>query len=180
VNPSATKAFGVQIEFRSVTASLPPFERATMARELPDSGCVQLSSQSLSSSVARRSMSSSVSQPGSALRKSAKRRAPPDAARIFGILPEIVDQPAVARDIGNVVASVVDRRERIAIGLELPAAESFAASAGFAGRRSERAFAFDFLEPEIGIIVGRGDGRPVVDCHGLNSRNAGRLYLKRA
>jgi hypothetical protein len=36
----------------------------------------------------------------------------------------------------------------------------------------KRAFTFDFLEPEIGIIVGRGDGRPVVDCHGLNSRMA--------
>ena len=76
----------------------------------------------------------------------------------------------MARDIGNVVASVVDRRERIAIRLELPAAESFQRQPALPVDEIERAFAFDFLEPEIGIIVGGGDGRPVVDCHGLNSR----------
>ena len=91
------ESLGVQIEFpqRYRVAAASP-KGTTITREFPGSGCVQLSSQSLSSSAARRSMSSSVSQAGSALRKSSSVVRRQQAARIFGILPEIVDQPAAA------------------------------------------------------------------------------------
>jgi hypothetical protein len=53
--------------------------------------------------------------------------------------------------------------------LELRAAESFQRSPGLLFDEIDRAFAFDFLQPEMRIVIGGSDGGPVIDTHGTTS-----------
>ena len=105
-----------------------------------------------------------------------ERRSPPEAARIIRILPEIVEQPAAPGDVGDIVRPVVNRRQRVAIGGKSGVAESFQRPLALLLDEIQRAFALDFFQPQIRIVVGSGDGRPVVDGHGSNSTGAGRAF----
>ena len=78
----------------------------------------------------------------------------------------------MARDVGNIVGSIIDRRKRIAIRLEWPAAEGFQRQPALPVDEIECAFAFDVLEPEIRIIIGVRYGGPVVEGHGSSSGKA--------
>ena len=110
--------------------------RRSRAGALPGSVCVQFSSQSC---VFVRGQPVDIQERFPLriwLAKFRKRRSPPEAARIFGILPEIVEQPAAPRDIGNVVRPVVDRRQRVAIRRKWPRRRTYPASADSAVRRN--------------------------------------------
>jgi hypothetical protein len=99
------------------------------------------------------------------LTKFRKRRSAPDAAWIADVLPEVVELPAAPCDIGNVVGPVVECRQRVAICRKGRAAELIQRQVILSFDEIERAPAVDFFQPEIGIVIGGGQCRPVVDGH---------------
>ena len=99
----------------------------------------------------------------------------PDATWIGGVLPEIVETPAVAGDVGDVVRAIVDGREHVPVGGKLRAAEFFQRALILRRDEIERADAFDILQPKIRVVVGDGQRRAVVDRrHGQGSAHPGR------
>ena len=105
-----------------------------------------------------------------------ERRSSPDAARVNRILPKVVNESTAPGDEWNVVRPVVNRRQRVAIIRESRVAESFKRQLALLRDKGEGAFTLDFFQPQIRIVVGSGDGRPVVDGHGSNSTGAGRVF----
>ncbi|MGY3405168.1 hypothetical protein ACVWZV_001281 [Bradyrhizobium sp. GM5.1] len=105
---------------------------------------------------------------------------PPQAARVGGVLPEIVQFGAAAADIGNVVGTIVDRRENVAIAREGRSAERVECQAVLPRDEIERLLAFDLLQPEPGIVVRSAERRPVVDGHERNSGRSRRIGFDRA
>ena len=66
---------------------------------------------------------------------------------------------------GMLVGPVEDRRQRVAVGGEARIAEARQRARVLRLDPGERALALDLLEPEIGIVVGRGDRRPGIEGH---------------
>ncbi|MET4323201.1 hypothetical protein ABIB90_007288 [Bradyrhizobium sp. JR4.1] len=129
-----------------MTASLPPRDRLKMTRELPGRELIELTSQS---SLARRKPVDV--QHGLPRRpRFAKLREgglPPQAARVHGILPEIVQMLAAPADIGDLVGPIVDRGERIAVALERRSAKHPHRSAILPLDEVQRPSAFDLFQP---------------------------------
>ncbi len=84
---------------------------------------------------------------------------------IFGVLPEIVETPAVAGHVGDVVRAIVDGREHVAIGGKSRAAELLQRAAILRLDEIERAGPLDLLQPQMRVVVGGRQRRPVVDRH---------------
>jgi hypothetical protein len=85
---------------------------------------------------------------------------------------QIVEKPAEPGHVRNIVGPVVDRRQGVAIGRKCRAAESLQRQPALLLDELQRALALDVLEPQIWIVVGGGDRRPVVDGHGSSSMAA--------
>src|SRR5262249_17327655 len=97
--------------------------------------------------------------------KALKTRAPPEAARIVGIFPKVVERAAAAPDERDVVGAVIDRRERVAVRRESRVPESRKRALILLVHPGERAPVVDLFEPEVRIIVRRRKRRPCIYCH---------------
>lgn len=84
---------------------------------------------------------------------------------MVGVLPEIVEPATTTPHIGNVVRTIVDRRERITVAFERRAAEFPQRQPVLPLDEIERTDAFDLFQPEPGIVIGSAERRPVVDGH---------------
>jgi hypothetical protein len=104
-----------------------------------------------------------------------QRRASPQAARVAGVLPEIVEVPSAPRDERDVVGAVVDGGQRIAIGSEAGGAEARQRGGVLSLDPCQRLRAPHVLEPEIGIVIGSGDRGPGVDGHDNDLLAIGRI-----
>ena len=75
------------------------------------------------------------------------------------ILPEIEEARAAPRDAGNIVGAVEDGGEQVAVGGKARIAEAAQRRAVLRLDPGEGARAVDLFEPEIGIVIGRGERR---------------------
>src|ERR1700676_4145299 len=141
--PSATKVLASMSNSRRAAASLPPRERRKIARGF--SFWVRVA-------------------------KFFERRFSPDAAGIIRILPEISEHAAAPRDIRDIVRPVVNRRQDIAIPRKSRTSEFLYCQRVLPLDEIKRPFALDLFQPQIRIIIGCGDGRPVIDGHGLTPK----------
>ncbi len=112
--------------------------------------------------------------------KFVQRSPPPQAARVGGVLPEIVQIVAASADIGNVVGAIVDRSEHVAVVLPGLAAERLQRQLVLPLDEIERLLALDLLQPQKRIVVGRLKRGPVVDGHEQNSQKSRRIRFDRA
>ena len=94
-----------------------------------------------------------------------ERRPPPQAARVLGILPEIVEMPSATHDERNVVWPVQNGRQGIPVPGKASIAEFRQRGAVLRLDPGQRAGALDVLEPQMGIVVGSGDRRPGIHRH---------------
>ena len=167
--PSGTNDLVPRSNSRSTTASLPPRDSRTIARSCL-SGRVPAPPQiqSSPSAVASASRSSSTSHCGSSLAEALGRGAPPQAARMRRVGPEVVEPgpaPAGERDL---VGPVEDRGQRRGVLLDR-AGRRRPPACGRSGRstQADGARALDLLQPELRIVVRRGERWPDVDRHAL-------------
>ena len=79
------------------------------------------------------------------------------------VLPKIVEQAAAAADERDVVGAIEDRSQHVAIAFETRTAERGERALILRRDEGQRAFALDVLEPQIRIIVRRGEGGTIVD-----------------
>ncbi len=98
-----------------------------------------------------------------------ERRRPPEAARLRRILPEIEDPGAAPGDQRDVVGPVEDRGQEVAIGGKAAVAERLEGRTVLRLDPEERALAVDLFEPQIGVVVGRFEGRPRVGGQGART-----------
>ena len=96
--------------------------------------------------------------------------APPQTAWIPGVEPEIVEPRSAARDEGELVGPVKDRRQSVAVGGEPCVAEVLQRAFGLGLDPGKRAPPLDFFEPQVGIVVGLSDCRPGIEGHAGNLR----------
>ncbi|MGY4465414.1 hypothetical protein ACVWWK_001096 [Bradyrhizobium sp. LB9.1b] len=73
---------------------------------------------------------------------------------------QVVAAPA---DIGDVVGTIVDRREDVAIAPKSLSAKRVERQAVLPRDEIERQLALDLLQPQPRIVVGSTERRPVVD-----------------
>ena len=88
-----------------------------------------------------------------------ERSGAPQAARVLRVLPKIEDLGTAPGNYRDVVGPIVDRRERVAIGLETAIAEPRQGRGVLCVYPGERPLAVDLFEPEIGVVVRGFDGR---------------------
>ena len=93
-----------------------------------------------------------------------ERGAPPHAARVGRVLPEIVDQAATPGRKRQVVRPVQQGAQRVPVGFVARAAEPLQRGRGLGVHPCDGALALHLLQPKPGIIVGRGEGGGV-DSH---------------
>ena len=119
------EAAGHELPGRTSRTRAPPARRRRRATARPGSACSPgpgtrrrprpSSRLRLRPSASR---SSTVSQAGCALAVFGQRGAPPQAARVVGVLPEVVDEVAAPRDGRDAVARVQHLQDALARGLE--------------------------------------------------------------
>ena len=96
-----------------------------------------------------------------------QRGAPPQAACMLLVLPQVVEQVAAAADRRDLLLRVQDRADALACGSEAGLGFEHLARLGVAfAHPGKRTLAGHVLEPEVGVFVGRlghcvqGQGRP--------------------
>ncbi len=152
IRPS-TNFFASRSNSRTTLASPPPRERETRQRSYFGGNAFDPAQTQFSFSfLARASRSSTVSQAGSALRYSSSVVPPPQAARIGGILPEVVIPAAQLTNIRNPLVRIQNRehllldRRILRLGFQLLERDGV-----LRFDISHRLIASDFFEPRIGI-----------------------------
>ena len=95
--------------------------------------------------------------------KALERGAPPQAARVFAVEPEIVEPRSAPRDHRKLVGPIENRCQGVAVGGELSAAEGLQRAIVLGLDPGKRALALDVLEPQIGIVVWLQGRRPDIE-----------------
>ena len=91
-----------------------------------------------------------------------QRGAAPQAARVGGVLPQVVQKPAAARDGWDAVTRIKDLADAVARGTEgRPGFEALARRGVSFAHPRQCAFTLHLFEPEVGVF-----GRRLLLCKG--------------